>query len=187
MTDVIRGPSILTADGEYFDYENPDPRHFTLNAIAQGLANTCRFAGQCKSFYSVAEHSVHVSHLVPPEFALHALLHDAAEALIGDIPTPLKRLLPDFREVEHRVEKVLFEEYGLPETIPDEVKHADRLMLEIERRALFNRHDPWEETEGLEVPARTLFHFDPRESRNYFINRAKTLGVRGRYFYERGQ
>lgn len=181
---TIRGPIILTADGEYFDFTAPDPRHFTLNAIAQGLSNTCRFAGQCKTFYSVAEHSVHVSHLVSPEFALHALLHDAAEAFIGDIPTPLKRLLPDFKEIELNVEAALFKEYGLPETIPDEVKHADRVMLEVERRVLFDRHDPWEETEGLPLPKMTLFRFSPVEARNWFINRAKTLGVRWTHWYE---
>ena len=179
MENVIRGPSILTADGEYFDYENPDPRHFTLNAIAQGLAYTCRFAGQCKRYYSVAEHSVHVSRLVSQEHARHALLHDAAEAFMGDIPKPLKNLLPDYQELEHKIEKALFTHYGLPEDIPDEVKEADLIMLEVERKALFDRQDEWELTRRVanRIPDLELVHMGPWGSRILFLNRAKELGM----------
>lgn len=184
VTSPIRRPSILTADGHYFNFEMPDPAHFTLNAIAQGLSNTCRFAGQCKAFYSVAEHSVHVSRLVPSEFAVHALLHDAAEAFIGDVPTPLKRMLPDFKALEKRIEAALFAAFGLPPEIPEEVKLADRIMLEVERRVLFDRHDPWEETEGLPRPEVPIYCFGAGSSRNWFLNRAKTLRVRPLRWYE---
>lgn len=174
---LVQNPSILTADGEYFNFLDPDPKHFTLNAIAQGLSNTCRFAGQCKTFYSVAEHSVHVSRLVPPEFALHALLHDAAEAFIGDVPTPLKRLLPDFQKIERNIEAALFRHFGLPETLPKEVKQADRQMLEVERRPLFDRHDPWDDSEGLELPTVWMEMYGPAQARAMFLGRACELGL----------
>lgn len=178
VIQAIDGAVILTADGTYFDYTDPDPAHFTLNAIAQGLSNTCRFSGQCNRFYSVAEHSVHVSRLVPPEFAVHALLHDAAEAFMSDLPTPLKHMLPDYKEIERDVETVLFRKFGLSETMPDEVKCADRVMLEVERRKLFDRYDPWDITKGIEPPEMTLFFFSPIEARRWFLNRARTLGIR---------
>lgn len=54
---VIRGATILTVDGRYFDFDAPDAGGITLNAVARGLANTVCFGGQCERFYSVAEHS----------------------------------------------------------------------------------------------------------------------------------
>lgn len=92
-----------------------------INDIANGLGNICRFGGQCSRWYSVAEHSVLVSKYVeyytrkdPVDgLVLAALLHDAAEAYIGDVPTPLKRLLPGLRIIEERFEGAIKNAFGL--------------------------------------------------------------------------
>lgn len=168
--------TILTADGNYLDYLAIDPSVFTLNAIARGLANTCRFAGQCWPFYSVAEHSIWVSRLVPAEHALAGLLHDAAEAFITDMPKPLKELLPDYKSFEARIEATLFPHLGLAVALPGDVKTADRVMLATEQRALMRNRDAWKytaETTPLEIK---LACYSPQEAYYAFIERAEELG-----------
>ena len=172
----IIGPTILTADGTYFDYEAPDPALFTLNAIATGLANTCRFGGQCWPFYSVAEHSIMVSRIVSPELALHGLLHDAAEAFIVDMPKPAKEMLPDYRALEKRIEAVMFPAFGLSVEMPPEIKRADRIMLATEQRQLMKNRDDWEWTSGVEPLPLKLRCASPASARMAFIEEALRLG-----------
>ena len=86
---------ITTQSGKHFDFNNLSAADICIEDISCALSNLCRFTGHVQDFYSVAQHSVHVSYLVPPEFALEALLHDAAEAYCNDISAPRKRLLPD--------------------------------------------------------------------------------------------
>lgn len=171
----IVGPTILTADGNYFDFEAPDPSHFTLHAIATGLANTCRFGGQCWPFYSVAEHSIWVSHIVPKELALHALFHDAAEAFIVDMPKPLKVMLPDYRALEKRIEAVLFPALDLPIEMPPDIKHADRMMLATEQRQLMKNRDDWQWTSGVQPAEIKLECLSPLSAYTQFMARARQL------------
>jgi len=89
---------ILTATGRRLDLTGSTADDIHPQDIAQGLSRACRFAGQTTAFYSVAQHSVLASYHVPPEDALHALLHDAAEAYLGDLTGPLKRLLASYHQ-----------------------------------------------------------------------------------------
>lgn len=125
---------IATSTGKHIDFVNITPDQICIEDIARGLSNECRFAGQLESFYSVAQHSVYVSQIVPPEYALEALLHDAAEAYIKDIPSPLKAMLPDYKAVEKRIEAVIRENFGLPPAMTVDVHYADLVMLATEKR-----------------------------------------------------
>lgn len=89
---------ILTATGRRLDLTGSTPDDIDLLDLARGLSRSCRFAGQTTEYYSVAQHSVLASYHVPPEDALHALLNDAAEAYLGDLTGPLKRLLVSYHE-----------------------------------------------------------------------------------------
>ncbi len=106
---------ITTFSGRRFDYINPDIYSIRISDIAHALSNECRYAGHCPQFYSVAQHSILTSMIVPPALALEALLHDAAEAYCKDIPSPLKRLLPDYQIIEGRVDALIRSNFGLPE------------------------------------------------------------------------
>jgi hypothetical protein len=134
----------LTSTGKHLDLVDPQPDMIDLIDIANGLANTCRFTGQCRFYYSVAQHSELASRIVDPQFALEALLHDATEAYICDIPRPLKQLLPDYRKVEARLDAVIRARFGLPAEQSWEITQADMVMLATEKRDLmpFDR-DPW--------------------------------------------
>ncbi len=166
----IVGPTILLSGGSYFDFLAPEASEFTIEDIAHGLSMTCRFAGQCSRFYSVAQHSVHVADLVPPEHAYAALMHDAAEAFIGDVSKPLKDLLPEYRVVEKRVEAAIAARFGLPEKMPAAVKDADLVMLATEQRQLMRNRDDWDYTRGRQVADLEIPEWSPAEARWRFLN-----------------
>lgn len=134
---------ILTASGWYVDFLAPDPDSITIEAIAHALGNTCRFGGHCLPFYSVAEHCVRVAacNFVPSWLKFDALMHDAAEAFVGDVPSPLKRLLPDFKTVERRIEEVIADKFDCHEIHHEIVKRADLILLATEQRDLMPAHD----------------------------------------------
>lgn len=90
----------------------------------------------------MAQHSGHVSRLVPIEDALAGLLHDAAEAFLGDVSAPLKSLLPDYRAIEARVKAFMLARLGLSLPLPRSVKRANLVMLAIKQRDLMHG-DNW--------------------------------------------
>ena len=112
---------IGTFSGLRFWPLDPNPEKILIADIAHALAHQCRFGGHASKFYSVAEHSVHVSQLCLPEDALWGLLHDASEAYLVDLPRPLK-LLPEFapyREAERRLQRAVALRFGLPPDQPE--------------------------------------------------------------------
>lgn len=132
MTQLDLKDGITLMSGALFSYQDPAACEVTIEDIAQPLSNICRFAGQLPYFYSVAQHSVNASYIVAPEFAYTALLHDTAECFTGDIVTPLKVAVPQFKELELKIEAVMAERFGFQFPLPPEVKLADLQMLGLE-------------------------------------------------------
>ena len=135
-----KGDFFFTYTGVQFWPLDPRPEEIFIEDIAHALAHTCRWGGQCSEFYSVAQHSVLVSCYVPAGLALAGLMHDAAEAYIGDVKRPLKRFLPEFQAIEHRLEIVICERFGISEEQihNEKVKLADNRVLLAERRDLMH-------------------------------------------------
>lgn len=115
---------IETRSGKRVSVENPLPNQFDIKDIAYALSNTCRFNGHCSGFYSVAEHSVAVALRLPPDMRLAGLLHDATEAYLGDVPSPIKQFLPDYKAIEQRFEEALATAF-MVDLWQDDVKAAD--------------------------------------------------------------
>jgi hypothetical protein len=124
---------IETASGKLYHFLNPQPDEIDIEDIALALANKCRFGGHT-DFYSVAEHSVLVALRLPPGLQLAGLLHDASEAYLGDIPSPIKDELPDYRALENINQSAIEYKFGLSLTEDDyrKVKHADLQALRTE-------------------------------------------------------
>jgi hypothetical protein len=156
-------PTIRTAAGRPFSFIDPDSTPLSIEVMAHALSNICRFTGHCREFYSVAQHSVLTSFIVPPQHAMQALGHDLGESVMNDISSPLKRLLPDYKVIEDRCERSIWRSLGLPEVLPPEVKHADAVAYVTERRDLMPEDDP--EAWGDEVPDISISHLPPLEER----------------------
>lgn len=136
VLDVSPTPTILTASGIPLSLTYPSWRLIDDQDIAQALSRIPRFNGHTHQFYSVAQHCVLASQLVPPEDALAALLHDASEAYIGDMISPIKALLPGYRIIEQRIGVAIAERFGIDPEMPASVKQADLQLLATERRDL---------------------------------------------------
>lgn len=162
--------------GTSFDFLYPERSTFDIKDIAHALSNLCRFTGHVKEFYSVAQHSVLVSYQVPKEFALHALMHDAAEAFTGDVSSPLKALLPDFNAIEKLVEFEVFSRFGLPTTIPVEIKRADNILLVTEQRDLMHPGTQLvNRPRGVLQLKDTISTWLPSEARRHFLLRFREV------------
>lgn len=136
MAGVIR-----TFSGKMLNVVKPNPDHINIEDIAHALAVIPRFGGQTKLFYSVAEHSIRVAELLPMELKLAGLLHDASEAYIGDVQSPIKILLPNYYQIEDKLMKAIARKFGFDYPWDIEVDAADRALLELEWRWLVDQSD----------------------------------------------
>lgn len=129
-------PYIHTFHGRRIFVRDPDLNDtLYLEDFAHGLARVSRFTGQTAHRYSVASHCLMVADLLPTRLHASGLLHDAAEAVLGDVSSPLKSLLPEYKALQDRWESALAERWGVPLHGP-EIKAADRLAYSIEVRDL---------------------------------------------------
>lgn len=130
-------PIISTYTGKTVDLLNPNPDDLCIEDIAHHLSLMNRFYGSTRRPYSVAAHSIYMAqHLVVPELAWQALMHDADEAYLGDVVKPLKQALPEYIEIESNFWAVLAEKFNLPVSLDERVHAADKLACQIENYQL---------------------------------------------------
>ena len=127
---------IRTNSGLMMNIFEPTLEMICIEDIAHALANMPRFGCHLNRFYSVGQHSIACARLVSKENKLAALLHDASEAYMLDIPTPIKNRLPDYKKYEHALMLKIAEKFGFDYPLNKELKDADRKMLETEWEAL---------------------------------------------------
>ncbi|MDL2284483.1 metal-dependent phosphohydrolase [Oxalobacter sp. OttesenSCG-928-P03] len=173
LTEYVMVKSeILTCSGDYFSFINPEAYHFEIETIAHALSQLCRFTGHTSAFYSVAQHSVLVSGLVPREMQLAGLLHDATEAFVGDMTKPLKDMFPEFRRIEKNIERAICRQYGIPCPLPHEIKQADLILLATEKRDLMPHvNDQWNYLEGVEAMKEKITPWSPALAKERFLER----------------
>ena len=179
------GPYIQTVSGRWVNPFDPDPEQLDAGDIARALANQCRFGGHCRVFYSVAQHSVIVSQLVEQrggdvEDVFAALMHDAGEAYLGDMPHPLKHRSPlgaAFKAAEDHLEQAIRARFRIRADVP-EIKRADRALLATERRAFSAETWHWPELDGVEPLDLELTAWAPDEAAQAFAERYAELEAR---------
>ena len=154
---------IETVKGRKF-YLLADAPEFDIKEIAHAISMQCRYTGHCARFYSVAEHSVLVAHIMQM-FELgnpfEGLMHDAQEAYLSDIASPWKVLLPDYKRIEAGLELKLRKFYGLSDKISDGCKTADWVALFVEAAYLIpSKAADWPSPPGV---AELVAEFHKRE------------------------
>lgn len=166
---------IKVSAGHYVCLKNPDPATIDLESIAAALSKLCRYGGYCPRFYSVAEHSIHVLALASSEGfggdALKAmLLHDAAEAYLGDVVKPLKIMLPEYEDLELRMERAIEAAFGFEfEPFREAIKRFDRRVLKAEKVAMWPDDGIiWPGFEFIKTPDLELRYLSPKLARAAF-------------------
>ena len=124
-------PWIQTYTGKKLSLLDPQPEEFDLESIAIGVSREFRFGNQSCVPYTVGQHSYHVS-TICKEFPLEGLFHDGVEAFTRDLPSPLKKVLPQYEIIEKRLWRALAEKFGLQKELPAEVIKADKIMVATE-------------------------------------------------------
>jgi hypothetical protein len=166
------------SDGKFFALE-PEHGDIRIDDIAHGLANNCRWGGQCKYWYPVAAHAIWVSLVVPKPFKLCALMHDSSEGLgLADIASPFKAFLPDYKKIEDSAMGGIARKFGFEWPVPPEVKKADMLALYHERLVLFDSHPSVDSAtipmqalpDGWKLPTWSYKNWTPAKAKQHFLD-----------------
>jgi hypothetical protein len=162
----IESGIIQTLSGKQFNLFEPTPEMIDIRDIAAGLANKGHFSGLTPSYFSIGQHSVMVcdefsfwDFAIDPKLKLLALLHDAAEAYIGDVIKPLKVRIPQFVEIEENIMKVICAKFGLDYSSLHLIKSTDLFIQEVEYNAFYN--------EG------RITYMNPKQAKLEFLDRFK--------------
>lgn len=163
-------PLIQTYTGRYINFKTLAYNDYAIEDIAHSLSNMCRFTGHCKEFYSVAQHCVIASNNVADEYKLEALMHDAVEAYLGDVSSPLKELLPEYKQLEKNLYADIANYFGYPEKTSQTVKNIDLVMLATEKRDLMTDTPvKWGILDGIVPLQEKIVPWCPNQAKSTFL------------------
>jgi len=177
MSEARRGDWCQVYSGGVFWPLDPRADEVRIEDIAHALSMICRFGGHSKSFYSVAQHSVLVSLICGKDDARWGLLHDAAEAYVGDMVRPIKHMpeLAGYRRAESAILSAIANKFDLPIFPPQSVVRADNVLLATEARDIMGGQVcPWHLTQ--EPLAMKICPVGPEEAECLFLLRFDELG-----------
>jgi len=167
---------MLTRSGKKFFPFAPRLDDIEINDIIHALSNICRFAGHTSKFYSVAQHSVIVAQTIElsggtPIEVIAGLLHDAPEAYLIDLPTPIKEELPVYRSAEALWWDLICKQWGIPKSqvIEEKIKQADMRAFFTEARDLMGNPAEWRERTGYNPLSMTIVPMPPEEAAHMFL------------------
>ena len=182
-----KGDWLQTFTGLQFWPLDPYPEDVCIEDIAHALSNICRYGGHSRAFYSVAEHSVIISDAVllasrvttdnhhqmiiyDHNEALRALLHDASEAYLADVPRPVKPFLKGYMELEHNVEMAIALAFDLDHLESPMIKELDSRILWNERAELMtDMGHEWAMHPGGKIHGVWLRYWSPKQAEEAFL------------------
>ena len=167
---------IDTYSGLILYYNTPTEDAISIIDIAHALSNICRFTGHTKEFYSVAQHSVLVSNCQNTlEEQRAGLLHDATEAYVNDLPSPLKNsgYLDDYKILENRIHDVINDKYNINDGMTPNIKKADLKVLITEKRDVVNTKGVrlWDWAKDIDPLEEVIIPLGPKEAKALFIQK----------------
>jgi len=167
---------IQTYTGRQFWPLQPSKNDIVIEDIAHALAYKCRFNGHTRRFYSIAQHSVIVSRAVPDSCAMHGLMHDAAEAYLPDVASPIKPRFASLLRAEAILERAIAARFGLFGPPPEAIRQADLAALMAEKRDLLGPSPaPWALEGKIEpLPAR-IWALGPEVAEELFLARFREI------------
>ena len=180
--DNHRHASISTFSGVEFFSLDPRVEDIRIFDIAHALAMKCRYTGHCHQFYSVAQHSLMVSDMLEVmkcsvEEQYIGLMHDAQEAYLPDVASPLKGHIPGYREIEGRVEACVAEAFGFEFPHPKVIKIADAEAFKHEYKNIMQPLDWWK-GDGPKYDWGVIPEMDPFMGREMFLQRHRLLNAK---------
>lgn len=124
--------SIRTISGQYVNVFEPNPDTLLIGDIAHALSNQCRFGGHLPRFFSVAQHSLLCYLIANEDSKFDALMHDASEAYLLDMPKPIKMEISQYNDIENNLMNILANKFGFNYPKTPEVERVDHYLLEWE-------------------------------------------------------
>lgn len=169
-----KGDWLITFTGKRFYPLDPREEDIDIVDIAHSLSLLNRFNGHTEFPYSVAQHSIKVSYLVDPQFALDGLLHDATETYVNDLPRPLKRNLQDYRAVEDGIHEIISSKFDVC-TNSDMVKGADAVALVTEAQWMCHGEQWYYDSHWPSPAGYKVFERNWRDVQDEFLDRFEEL------------
>ena len=172
----MTGDWMITRSGAWKEFGRADAFDISIWDIAHSLSKIDRFNGHGRFMYSVAQHSVYCAEQVEFFYAFDALMHDAHEALCGDMNGNLKNHMQDFRQFEDECQNFMALNYELRSPVPNKVKEIDGSMLVTEISQLFD--GPPRRPKGFEdarILAVEIQEMEWRKARQLFMDKFNSL------------
>lgn len=177
MNEIRYGDWMQVFSGGKIYPLDPRPEEIHLEDIAHALSQMNRYGGHTLFPYSVAQHCILLSYVIDPQYSFLALMHDASEAYLCDIPRPIKKDLTNYSNIENRLMAVIAKKFNFTWPMPEEVKIGDNRMITTERFQVMPKGDDYNLVPSDKYPAYKIkiTEITAKQAKEAFINRFKEL------------